>query len=56
MKVIRDLSLMAGFVSVGYGLYLAWPPLAWIVGGAIACSGALLSWYLEQKTKRRGDG
>lgn len=35
-EVLRDLSLVGGISSIVYGVWLAWPPGAYIVGGTAA--------------------
>ncbi len=37
---------MAGLCLIGYGLWLAWPPLALVVGGAVLLR---LSWSFDDE-------
>ena len=53
---MRDAFLLCGFAAIEAGLYQAWPPAAWIVGGLVLCGGALASWFMTQQTKGRQDG
>lgn len=36
VEVLRDLWLFGGIGSIVYGVWLAWPPGAYMVGGAAA--------------------
>ena len=54
MKIILfDIVIFGGASGVLYGLYQAWPPLAWIVGGVGAISGTLFVWIRQEREKRR---
>ena len=56
MRAMRDLILLIGLGALLTGLYQAWPPLAWIVGGGVLCVGTLAWWYMEQRGKHRRQG
>jgi hypothetical protein len=56
MRLFRDFVLLIGLGCVVTGLYQAWPPLAWIVGGSALCAGTLASWYVQEKAKHREQG
>lgn len=49
----RELSAALGIVGISIGLYLAWPPLAWIAGGGIMLGMAVVSWMVEQRTRAK---
>jgi len=36
MSKLRHVLELGGLAAIGVGLYLAWPPLAWIWAGAAA--------------------
>jgi hypothetical protein len=50
IDLVADSLLVAGQAAMIVGLWLAWPPLGWMAGGAglIGC-GLLVAW-----TQRRG--
>lgn len=46
-----DLVLLAGFVSLVYGLWLAWRPLGFIVGGLVLGAAAFFFHYDASRGK-----
>lgn len=48
--VAAVLGAAAGAGAIGYGLYLAWPPLAWVFLGALLWRGARTT--LREEAKR----
>lgn len=44
-KLALDLGAVAGAAIFDYGLYLAWHPLAAIVGGLLVIAGCMLAAY-----------
>ena len=54
VTMMRDLIALAGVVSFFTGLYMAWPPAAWIVGGLIAVAVVVCSVVIEHRAKNRG--
>lgn len=51
VRLIRDALTIAGFSCITYGMYLAWPPLAWLAGGSALCSLALAALRTESKAR-----
>lgn len=39
-----NLLCAAGVGALGYGLYLAWEPLAWVAGGGVAVALAVTAY------------
>jgi hypothetical protein len=48
MTILRDGILIVGVFCIVTGLYQAWPPLAWIVGGLFFCGGAI-GWLIVER-------
>ena len=49
MTHLPDVLLVTGAVAVCVGLWQAWPPLAWIVGGVAAIIAGLGIQYKQRK-------
>ena len=49
MTHLPDILLVAGAAAVCVGLWQAWPPLAWIVGGAVAIAVGLVIQHKQRK-------
>ena len=54
VTMMRDLIALAGVVSFLTGLYMAWPPAAWITGGLITVAVVVCSVVIEHRAKNRG--
>jgi len=52
-ELLRDALTLCGMIAVVIGLYLAWPPLAWIAGGALLLAGGI-GWQLVADRERSG--
>jgi hypothetical protein len=52
-KLALDCGAVAGAAIFDYGLYLAWHPLAAIVGGLLVILGCMLSAYDKLRTGGR---
>jgi hypothetical protein len=52
-KLACDVVTIAGFVVFAYGLWLAWKPLGFIVGGLAIAAGAFFMGY---QLSRPGSG
>jgi hypothetical protein len=42
VSIACDLALLAGACAITRGCYLAWPPLAWVLGGFFVCWAAFV--------------
>jgi len=52
MTILRDVIAVCGAAAVLFGLYQAWPPAAWILGGAGTLAAVICSRLSELKRNR----
>jgi hypothetical protein len=50
LKAVWDAGMVAGAAAAVYGLWLAWHPLGFIVGGLLAAAGCFFGGYQEQRS------
>lgn len=54
-KACRDAVAGCGIFSMIVGLYWAWEPLAWIIGGGAAAGCAVASYWMEPENDEQKD-
>ena len=53
VTVFRDILTLCGIGCIVVGLYLAWPPLAWLAGGAAMAAFGIGSQFAEWQRRKR---
>jgi hypothetical protein len=54
-RIACELFMLAGLSALVYGLWLAWHPLGFVIGGALLAAGAFFVHYNMLREEKRHD-